>query len=311
MISVVSPVYKAANIIEKLVSELEAALQQLDLPYEIILVEDCGGDNSWEVIQKICKENEHVKGVKLSRNFGQYPATLAGLSLAKGDWMVVIDCDLQDQPKEIIKLYEKAREGYDVVVARRVTRQDGFIKRLSSKSYSIVFKFLTNVERDRELSNFGIYSRKVIEQMFLMKDKVQFFPLFINWLGFDRATVEVEHANRYEGRSSYSYKKLFNLAFNTIITFSNKPLKLFVIFGIIVSFLSAIFGVYSIIDSVRGDVPILGYSSIIVSICFFSGIIMTMLGVCGIYIGKVFDQAKDRPIYIIDKNTMDNKRKLL
>lgn len=301
MISIVSPVYKAENIVEKLVFEIEKTLKSMREDYEIILVEDGGPDNSWSKINEIAKINKKVIGIKLSRNFGQYPATLAGLSVAKGDWVVLIDCDLQDQPKEIAKLFEETKKGFDVVVARRSVRKDSFTKKMSSKSYSFVFKYLTNVERDSELSNFGIYNKKVIQAMMEMKDKVQFFPLFINWVGFNRTTVEVEHAQREDGKSSYSYSKLFELAFNTITAFSNKPLKLFVIFGVFVSILSILLGIYHIIDSIKGNVPILGYSSIMVSICFFSGMMMTMIGVCGIYIGKIFDQTKDRPIYIIDK----------
>ncbi len=303
MISVVSPVYKAKNIIAELVKELEITLTEIGQEYEIILVDDCCPQNSWSIIEQITKENSNVRGVKLSKNFGQYPATLAGLSLVKGDWIVVIDCDLQDQPKEIKKLLAKTEQGYDVVVARRAKRQDGFIKKMSSKCYSIVFKFLTNVDRDSELSNFGIYHKKVINAILEMKDKVQFFPLFINWVGFNNTTVEVEHAKREEGKSSYSYSKLFDLAFNTIITFSNKPLKMMVSFGLFVSFFSVLLGIYNVIDAIKGNIPILGYSSIIVSICFFSGMIMTMIGICGIYIGKIFDQTKDRPVFIIDKTT--------
>ena len=300
-ISIVSPVYRAEDIIEKLVDEIQKAMKQINCTYEIVLVDDRSPDNSWGIMKNISSKHPEVKSIRLSRNFGQHPAIMAGLSQAKGDWIVVMDCDLQDQPKEIIKLYNKAKEGFDIVFASRENRQDGFLKKLSSKLFSILYSYLTETKFDKTIANFGIYNTKVISEVLLMNDFIKSFPLFVNWVGFNSATIEVEHAQRDSGKTTYTYAKLLRLAFNTIISFSNKPLKLFVKFGLIISFLSMIIGLVTVYEYFNGDITVLGYSSLMVSIWFLSGVIITTIGVVGIYIGKIFDQTKGRNPYIIDK----------
>lgn len=300
-ISIVSPVYRAEEIIEKLVDEIQLVMRQINCTYEIVLVDDRSPDKSWEVMKQLSSKFPEVKSVRLSRNFGQHPAIMAGLSQAKGNWIVVMDCDLQDQPKEIIKLYNKAQEGFDIVLASRKNRQDGFFKKMFSKLFSIVYSYLTETEFDNSIANFGIYNSRVIEEVIKMNDYIKFFPLFVNWVGFKTVTLEVEHAKRDSGKSSYTYVKLLSLAFNTIISFSNKPLKLFVKFGMIMSLLSFTIGLITIFKYFNGEITVLGYSSLIVSIWFLSGIIITIIGIVGIYIGKIFDQSKSRDSFIIDK----------
>lgn len=300
-ISIVSPVYRADKIVEKLVLELKNTLTKMGVSYEIILVDDRSKDNSWEVMKKIAQENTEVKCIRLSRNFGQHPTIMAGLSQAKGEWIVVMDCDLQDQPKEISKLYEKALEGFEVVQARRTVREDGFLKIMSSKVFSKIYGFFTDTIYDNEIANFGIYHKKAIQSVLHLGDSIKFFPLFINYVGYNATSIAVEHAQREEGNSTYSFSKLISLAFNTIISFSNKPLKLFVKFGMLISALSFGIGVYYLYQAMNNEIAVLGYTSIIVSIWFLSGIIITTIGVTGIYIGKIFDQTKNRPVYIIDE----------
>lgn len=300
-ISIVSPVYRAENIVDKLVDEIRQNMALLNKSYEIVLVDDRSPDNGWIVMKQLSEKFPEVKCIRLSRNFGQHPAIMAGLSQAKGEWIVVMDCDLQDRPQEIAALYNKAQEGYDTVLARRENRQDGFFKKLSSKLFSKVYSYFTDVKYDNEIANFGIYNKKVIAAVLLIADQIKFFPLFVNLSGFKSTSITVEHAERFSGTTSYSFAKLMSLAFNTIISFSNKPLKLFVKFGITISFLSFFMGIYYIYRSISHEIAVLGYTSIIVSIWFLSGIIITTIGVCGIYIGKIFDQVKGRPVFIIDE----------
>jgi len=300
-ISFVSPVYRAEKILDQLVNEIEKAMAQISVSYEIILVDDRSPDNSWEVMKGIAKKNDKVKNIRLSRNFGQHPAIMAGLSQATGEWIVVLDCDLQDQPKEVIKLYNKALEGFEVVLAKREKRQDTFFKKLSSKLFSAVYGYFTDTEYDNEVANFGIYHKKVIQSILEVSDVIKFFPLFVKWVGFKSVAIPVEHAERAEGETTYSFSKLLSLAFNTILSFSNKPLKLFVKFGLFISLVSFLLGIYDIYKSLTGQIAVLGYSSIIVSIWFLSGVIITTIGIAGIYVGKIFDQTKNRPIYIIDE----------
>lgn len=300
-ISIVSPVYRAENIVEQLVEEIRQAMAVLGKEYEIILVDDRSPDNGWQVMKQLSEKFAEVKSVRLSRNFGQHPAIMAGLAQAKGEWVVVMDCDLQDKPNEIIPLYNKALEGYETVLARRENRQDGFLKKLSSRLFSAVYSYFAGVKYDNEIANFGIYNKKVIAAVLQIADQIKFFPLFVSLAGFKSTSIRVEHAERFSGTTSYSFAKLMSLAFNTIISFSNKPLKLFVKFGITISLLSFIMGCYYIYRAIAHEISVLGYTSIIVSIWFLSGVLITTIGVCGIYIGKIFDQVKGRPIYIIDE----------
>jgi glycosyltransferase involved in cell wall biosynthesis len=301
LISIVSPVYKAENFLDKLVSETQKVMSVLDVAYEIILVDDRSPDNSWIRMRELSIQNTSVKSIRLSRNFGQHPAIMAGLSEAKGEWIVVMDCDLQDQPKEIEKLYKKAKEGFDVVLARRTKRQDGYLKKLSSKIFSKVYGFFTDTKYDNEIANFGIYNKKVIQSILEVSDYIKFFPLFVNFVGYNTTSITVEHASRESGNTSYSISKLISLAFNSIISFSNKPLKIFVKFGIIISLLSFIVGAYYLYEALTNKIEVIGYTSIIVSIWFLSGVIITTIGITGIYVGKIFDQTKNRPVFIIDE----------
>lgn len=301
VISIVSPVYKAEKIIPLLVERIENTVSKLTAEYEIVLVEDGSPDDCWAVIERIAATNPKIKGIKLSRNFGQHPAIMAGLSMAKGEWIVVMDCDLQDQPEEIEKLYNKALVGYDIVLAKRKKRKDSFLKKMTSMFFSKVYGYFTDTQYDNEVANFGIYNNKVIQSILEIPDTIKFFPLFVKFVGYKSTSIEVVHAERIEGDSSYSFSKLLSLAFNTIISFSNKPLKLFVKFGLTISILSFIVGIYNIYLALTNQIAVLGYSSIIVSIWFLSGVIITTIGVTGIYVGKIFDQTKGRPPYIIDK----------
>ena len=300
-ISIVSPVYRAEAFIEKLVVEIEKAVQELNITYEIVLVDDRSPDNSWGKMKQISAQNPNVKSIRLSRNFGQHPAIMAGLSHANGEWIVVMDCDLQDQPKEIIKLYEKTNEGFEIVLARRFKRKDSYLKKLSSAVFSKIYGFFTDSNYDNEIANFGIYHKKVIQSVLKMSDNIKFFPLFVTFVGYNSTSIVVEHANRESGESSYSLAKLISLAFNTIISFSNKPLKIFVKFGLFMSLLSVLVGSYYLYEALTNKTVVLGYTSVIVSIWFLSGIIITTIGITGIYIGKIFDQTKNRPDFIIDE----------
>ncbi len=300
-LSIVSPVYRAEKFVEKLVFEIEKVCLTLNVDYEIILVDDRSPDQSWIKMKAISANNSKIKSIRLSRNFGQHPAIMAGLSHAHGEWIVVMDCDLQDQPKVIPDLYKKALEGYDLVLARRMQRQDSYLKKLSSKIFSKVYGFFTDTKYDNEIANFGIYNQKVIQSILQVSDYIKFFPLFVNFVGFNATSIPVEHASRESGGSSYSLAKLISLAFNSIISFSNKPLKIFVKFGIIISILSFLVGSYYLYEAYTHRIAVIGFTSIIVSIWFLSGVIITTIGITGIYVGKIFDQTKNRPVFIIDE----------
>ena len=301
MISIVSPVYRAEKILPILVSEINLVMERIGEDYEIILVDDRSPDNSWEVMKVLSNQNPKIKSIRLSRNFGQHSAIFAGLTRAKGDWVVVMDCDMQDQPKEIAKLYKKALEGYDIVLGQRENRKDKFLKKLTSRLFYKVFNYLSGANFDNNVANFGIYHQKTIKSILDMKDYVKFFSLFINWIGFKSISIPIEHGEREEGKSTYSVGRLFKQAFNVIISFSDKPLRLFINFGLSISVLSFIVGIYYLYLALTGKIAQPGFSSLILSIWFLSGIIISGIGIVGVYLGKTFDQAKGRPTFIIDE----------
>ena len=301
MISIVSPVYRAEKILPILVSEINLVMERIGEDYEIILVDDRSPDNSWEVMKVLSSQNPKIKSIRLSRNFGQHSAIFAGLTKTKGDWVVVMDCDMQDQPKEIAKLYKKTLEGYDIVLGQRENRKDKFLKKLSSKLFYKVFNYLSGGQFNNEIGNFGIYKKKVINSILNINDYIKFFPLFINWVGFKSISIPIEHGEREEGKSSYSISRLLKLAFNVIISFSDKPLRLFINFGSGISILSFILGIYYLYLAITHRITQPGFSSLILSIWFLSGIIISCIGIVGVYLGKTFDQAKNRPTFIIDE----------
>lgn len=298
-LSIVSPVYRAENIVEELVKQVKENVSAITEDFEIILVNDASPDNSWEKIARECEKDSRVKGIDLSRNFGQHYAITAGLSYAKGDWVVVMDCDLQDRPDEIPNLYHKAQEGYDSVFAQRSLRMDGFLKKAFSKLFYRFFSYLTDTKQDPTVANFGIYKRCVVEAILAMKDQIRFFPTMVQWVGFKKCYLPVMHSERFEGNSTYNFKELFRLALNTIIAFSDKPLRLTAKGGFTIAFLTFLVGILYFIFYLTGHIKVIGFTSIILSMWFLSGIIMMLLGMLGIYIGKVFEKVKERPTFIV------------
>lgn len=304
-VSVVVPVYRAENCLDELYRRLSAALESITEDFEIILVEDCGGDGSWQVIERLAAADPRVHGIQFSRNFGQHYGITAGIEHCSGDWVVVMDCDLQDQPEEIPRLYAKAQEGYDIVLARRDARQDPLIKRLTSWLFYRIFSYLADIEYDGVSGNFRIMSLSVVENYRRMGEQLRFFGGLVQWLGFPTASIEVEHAERFEGKTSYTYAKLLKLAAETIIAYSDKPLRIGVRFGFGMAILAFCYGIYILLLAWMHGSPVPGWNSLIVSLYFIGGIIIAMLGILGIYLGKAFDETKKRPLYIVRRTTFD------
>lgn len=299
-ISVVTPVYKAEEILPELYRRLIESLSKITDDFEIIMVNDGSPGNDWEVIKLLAEKDKKVKGINLSRNFGQHYAITAGLDNCSGEWIIVMDCDLQDQPEEIIKLYNKSQEGYDIVLACRKIRKDKFTKKIFSFLFYSFLSYLTGLKQDPSVANFGIYSHKVINEVKKLKDSIRYFPSIIKWIGFKQTKIEINHSSRYLGETSYNFKKLLNLATDIILAYSDKPIRIIVKIGISISLLSFIYSIYIIIQHLAGNISVLGFTSIFASIWFLSGVIIMILGIVGLYIGKIFEGVKDRPLYIID-----------
>lgn len=304
-LSVVVPVYGCSESLEILHQRLCAALASITDHFEIILVEDASPDSSWQMIRRLATNDPKVKGIKLARNFGQHCAITAGLDCAQGDWVVVMDCDLQDQPEMIPRLYHKSNEGFEVVVGVRAKRQDGFFRKTASALFFKIFQYFTDTQIDNRIGNFGLYSRKVIHAVRQLREHHRSFGLLVIWLGFPRAEIEVQHAKRAYGKSTYNFHKMLNLAIESIISYSNKPLKLTVKIGFLLSICSFVYALWLIISYLLWGIPVAGWTSVMVSLYFLAGLNIGSIGMLGLYIGRIFDETKNRPLYIIEQTTFE------
>jgi len=300
-LSIVIPVYQAEEIIPHLISRIVAAVSTITDDYEIVLVDDCSKDRSWEVIVNHCLLNKKIKAFKLSRNFGQHHAITAGLDYCTGEWVVVMDCDLQDKPEEIINLFNKAQEGFDIVFAKRHNRQDTFWTKYLSRIFFKVYSYLTGMKHDFSIANFGIYNKKVIDVIKNMREPMRAFFTMAKWVGFNTESINVEHGKRFQGKSMATASKRINLAMDIILSYSDKPLRIIVSIGFLISLCSFIAAFSILYKYFFGHIVVLGYTSIIISIWFLSGLIIFTLGIIGLYISKIFSGIKNRPLYIVDK----------
>jgi glycosyltransferase involved in cell wall biosynthesis len=304
LLSVVIPLYRGEDTLRPLYERLKTTLETHGLgDFEIIVVDDASPDAGWQVLRRIVAEDARVRGLQLSRNFGQYMALTAGLDHAQGEWVVIMDCDLQDIPEEIPLLYQKALEGFDVVLAQRVERHDTWFKRWSSLLFYQLFSYLTDTRQDPSTSQFGIYHRCVIQTLLGMRERLRFVPAFLGWIGFRQTAIPVQHAyaEREGGKSSYSLARLFSLAFDTIIAFSDKPLRLIVKLGFCIAALSVLYVAHIVWNALTGVHEPLGWSSLMAVVTFFSGLIIFLLGINGLYVSRIFEEVKARPLYIISQ----------
>jgi dolichol-phosphate mannosyltransferase len=302
-ISVVVPIFGCSSSLIELHDRLCSSLDKVDVNYEIIFVNDASPDDAWKVIESLASIDERVKGINLSRNFGQHYAITAGLHYALGNWIVVMDGDLQDLPEEIPNLYSMALSGYDVVVGRRARRQDNYIKKTSSKVFFWVFEYLSGVNVDSRIGNFGVYSRKVINSVNSLKEQNRSFGAFVLWVGFKRTEINIEHGYRPHGKSSYTFGRRLSLAFDSLIAHSDKVLRLTVRFGFVMSLLSFLYVGWILVSYFLWATPVIGWTSIIASLCLSSGMIILTVGIVGLYIGKIFNEVKHRPLYVVDTTT--------
>ena len=298
-ISVVIPVYGCKGAVKPLYERLTKTLTRIVDSYEIIMVNDACPQGSWNVIKEIASKDSHLVGINFSRNFGQHRAILAGLDACRGEYVVVMDCDLQDRPEHIEALYNKVLEGYDVVWGRRVDRKDSkAVKAFSGLFYKFI-NLLTDEMIDPNVCNFSIAKRCVIEEQCKMRESNRDFSFFQQWLGFNSTTIDLVADERAEGKSSYTFGRKLKLALSIVTSQSNRPLYLAIYIGMLFVFVSIVLIVYYLINFfVLGNV-VEGWTSMIVSLYLVGGIIMFFLGTIGIYIGNIFNESKHRPLYVI------------
>ena len=298
-ISIVSPIYKGERMVSELVRRNVESVSAITDDFVIVLVNDASPDNSWDEIAKQCAQNPKVKGVNLSRNFGQHYAITAGLHYAKGDWVVVMDCDLQDRPEEIPNLYSKAMEGYDIVYARRVVKHVGWWKRFSSVAFHTVFDWLSGSKTDSAIANFGIFRNNVIAEYNKIPQQARSFGSVLSVLGFRIGFVDVEQAESARGKSSYTIHALLKHSFNVIISNTNRPLRMAVGLGFGMAVVSFLLALYNVVAKIVGIIHVNGYTTTVFSIWFVGGLLLFVMGVLGLYVGKIFDQVKGQPLYVV------------
>ncbi len=301
VLSAVIPVYQAEQVLPELLARLSSALAAIDPAYEIILVDDRSLDRSWEVILELLPAYPRLTAIRLSRNFGQHHAITAGMDVARGHWTVIMDCDLQDQPEAIAALYAKAREGFDIVLARRVGRQDPWMKRTWSALYHAVFRACSGYSLDRSVGAFRIMHRKVVDSFCRMREAHRLFGGLVQWVGFSTSSVEVQHAARAQGRSSYRVWTGIQVTLDGVISFSNRPLYFSVIVGAVIAALSGAWGLFIIIYFALTRTTAQGWPSLMAVTAFMGGLVLFNLGVIGLYLGRVYEQVKGRPLYVVDQ----------
>jgi glycosyltransferase involved in cell wall biosynthesis len=303
LISIVSPVYKAESIVEAFVARAIEAVTKITRDYEIILVDDGSPDRSWEKIVHTCSENDRVKGVRLSRNFGQHSAINACLEYSRGDFVVLMDCDLQDDPIYIQEMYQEMDQT-DYVITRRREKKQTFTRKILGNYFYKVYSWLAGDQLDWSIGLFSMLSRKVVDSYLRVGDYNRYYLLVLSWLGFSHKVIEVENRERYSGRSSYTLDRLIRIAFSSIISNSDKLLSLSVVMGMIFITLSVLSGLYIIIDMVIfGATFAQGWPSVFVLLLFSTGIILFCLGIAALYIGSIFSQVKGRPRYVVREFT--------
>jgi dolichol-phosphate mannosyltransferase len=296
-LSVVIPAYRCADCLSALVQRLRASLAPLTDDFELVIVDDRSPDGGWDVLGRLAREEPRLRAFRLSRNFGQHAAITAGLSAARGRWIVVMDCDLQEPPELIPQLYAKAQEGYDIVRTRRRGRRHSVARRWASRIYRRLFLDAGGVE----YSTLSMISRKVADAFLSLGDRDREYLLVLDWLGFSSTTLEFEHAERHAGESSYSLRHLLRVAFDGMFFRTTVLLRLIVAIGILIAMGGLGLGVFYIYDKLVADSAPPGYTSIAVLVLLMSSVMIISLGVVGLYVGRIFEQVKSRPLFVVDE----------
>ena len=300
-LSVVIPVFNESSLIEELVKRVKKNIQIITEDFEIIIVDDGSFDDTWKFIHAESVKEKRLRGIKFSRNFGHHYAITAGLQNSTGDWVVVMDGDLQDRPEVIPDLYNKAQEGYDLVFANRKKRTDSRTYLVFQRFFYLLLNFLTGLEFDHRQANFSIINKKVLEAFKSFSENSRYYMTTIRWLGFESTSIDAMHDFRFSGKSSYKLNKRIKLAVDIIISFSERPLRFTVGLGLLMSLASVLAGIAIVIKKVTSGFSEIGWAGLMVSIFFTTGIVLMVLGILGIYIGKIFLQVKNRPLYIVSE----------
>lgn len=300
-ISIVVPVFNESSLINELIERVKNNVQLITEDYEIILVDDGSIDETWQLIENESSIEHRIRGFRFSRNFGHHYAITAGIYNAKGEWVVVMDGDLQDRPEVIPELYRKATEGFDVVFVSRVKRPESKTYMILQKTFYMILKILSGLNFDSSQANFSIINKKVVEAYKGFPENARFYPSTVKWLGFNRTSIPAEHGRRAAGKASYTFRKRIKLATDIILAFSQRPLRVAIYLGATISLFSIFGAIWILFASIKWGFEVVGWSSLMISIFFLGGIVLIILGIIGIYLGMVFQEVKSRPLYVISE----------
>ena len=301
--SVVIPVYNEEEVVNECYSRIKKVMDSTNEKYEIIFVNDGSKDNTRQMLKEICRVDGNVKLIDFSRNFGHQSAITAGMNYSIGQAVVVIDADLQDPPEVILRMLEKWREGYQVVYGKRLKREgESIFKKATAKVFYRILARLTEFDIPVDAGDFRLIDRKVCDALNKMDEKNRYVRGIISWLGFNTTYVEFVREKRYAGKTKYPLRKMLKFATDAVVSFSYKPLRITSYLGMALSGVSFIYliialflKVFNVIDTVQG------WMSIVAISLFFNGIVLLVLGIMGEYIGRIYDEVKARPLYVVNE----------
>ncbi|MBJ8006973.1 glycosyltransferase family 2 protein [Bacillus cereus] len=300
LISVVVPMYFEEEVAQECYTRLKSVMLQNNINYEFVFVNDGSTDRTMDILSEIAANDYRTKIVNFARNFGHQIAVTAGIAAAKGDAIVIIDADLQDPPEVIPELIAKWEEGYEVVYAKRKQRKgETWFKLLTAKYFYKALNYMSDIDIPKDTGDFRIIDRKVADVFNQMTERNRFIRGMMSWVGFRQTYVEYERDERFAGETKYPLKKMIKFASDGIIAFSTKPLRIVMSLGLLSVLISIIVLLYTITVKIVGDDTQTGWASIMVAITFFSGIQLLGLGIVGQYIARIYDESKNRPIYIV------------
>jgi dolichol-phosphate mannosyltransferase len=303
-ISVVVPVYGCRDCLNALYERLCASLESLTSDFELVFVDDRSPDHAWDRLRELSADDARIRALRLSRNFGQHAAITAGLAAARGRWVVVMDCDLQDPPEEIPRIYAKALEGYDVVLTRREERVQSLPRRIAASAYFRVHNMLARGNLHTNYANLSILSRSVVDSFLALRDQDRQYLLILHWLGYRRAEIDIRQTDRFAGRSAYTFRQLAKVAVDGLFFQSTVLLRGIIYVGFCLAILGVALAGYAVLSLLTGHhlpnwtaLPMLGL--------FLAAFIIISTGVTGLYVGKIFDQVKGRPLFVVDEVVAD------
>ena len=298
--SIVVPVYNEELVAKESYKRLKQVMDSTQEEYELIFVNDGSRDKTEEIISEICKQDKNVRLINFSRNFGHQTAITAGMDYSSGQAVVVIDADLQDPPEVILEMIAKWKEGYDVVYGQRLKRKgETFFKKTTAKMFYRILAAMTSVDIPVDTGDFRLIDRKVCDVMSSLTEKNRYVRGLVSWVGFRQTAVTYVRDERFAGETKYPLKKMLKFAMDGITTFSYKPLKISTYIGFLVSALSFVYLIVVLCLRLFTDTTVTGWASTLAVSLMFNGVILMMLGIIGEYIGRIYDETKNRPLYIV------------